>query len=364
MHARVPLLVCVLSLLFSACHDRGGEIVDVRTFAPLAPPAFREVPLADRLGFRPRREANEAPQQPLFAYDLPQGWQQLEPMGVFRLVNLRPAGHAETECFVSFLSGSGGGIEANLDRWRGQLGLPPMAAGEIDRLETIPMFGQQARLFLGEGEYSGMSETKKPNWKMAAAFLARADGAITVKLTGPKAVVDQELGRFRALVASLRLNTAAASRPASAPAGTPPAGVATSSVRWTKPESWETQAEQPMRLVSFRPRNAPATECWISLAMGDLAANVNRWRSMLGLAPIGSKEIEELPRIEVLGQPSLLVDLTGSYTGRDGKTIANARFLGVVCTRGDESVFVRMTGPADEVGREHANFLALLRSLR
>jgi hypothetical protein len=104
----------------------------------------------------------------------------------------------EVECWVSVLGGDGGGLRANVDRWRDQLGLPALAAGEEPRLLPIAMLGRPGHLLevVGEGKHAGRA--------MLVAMCPFEAGTVFVRMTGPQPSVAGERGAFEAFCASLR----------------------------------------------------------------------------------------------------------------------------------------------------------------
>jgi len=67
------------------------------------------------------------------AWDLPKGWTD-ERAGGMRFATLRPPVPGKIDVSVVMLPGPAGGELANVNRWRGQIGLPPVdeaARGQI-----------------------------------------------------------------------------------------------------------------------------------------------------------------------------------------------------------------------------------------
>ena len=107
-----------------------------------------------------------------------------------------------TECYVAVLGG-GGGLEANVNRWRGQLGLGPLSAEEIDALPRVPVLGSEAPLVEARGEYTDMAGESHEDHALLGTIVARGGSMLFVKMVGPRAEVEAERGRFLAFVQSL-----------------------------------------------------------------------------------------------------------------------------------------------------------------
>ncbi|MEZ6013632.1 MAG: hypothetical protein R3F49_00840 [Planctomycetota bacterium] len=134
------------------------------------------------------------------------------------------------------------------------------------------------------------------------------------------------------------------------------------------PETWEAVPATRFRMVNTRVMAAPSAECYLTFLPGDGGGdvpNVNRWRGEMGLTPVDAAAVAALPRTRLLGQPALLVDLEGSFTGMSGQTIAEARLLGVLLTRHDMpgALFVKFVGPTAVIADNVAEFEAFVASI-
>jgi hypothetical protein len=92
--------------------------------------------------------------------------------------------------------------------------------------------------------------------------------------------------------------------------------------------------------------------------------NVDRWYSEMGKPGPTDAELAALPRAKVLGGEAVFVEVEGTFRGMSGEPIEGAGLLGMVLERDAGSVFVKMTGPADEVRAERERFRAFAESLR
>lgn len=141
-------------------------------------------------------------------------------------------------------------------------------------------------------------------------------------------------------------------------------GITQAKFAWDLPVGWVPLPPMPAVEAGFGVGGDPDARMTLSLAGGDLADNVNRWRRQMGLGPASDVEIEDLPRRSVLGQEAVLVDLEGSFQGMRGQTLADARMLGLVVARSGQSVFLKLLGPAAVVEAERERFFAFAESLR
>lgn len=378
MTARLRSGLCALALLVGApaCRE-AGPTAEISARRTASKPSSRVVP-----GATPRQRFGEQPSQSrgasddLIDYDLPDGWMAIAPTSD-RLVNLRPAGDPEASCYLSFLQGSGGGLEANVNRWRAQFGAEPLTGAEVAALATLPMLGRDATLVEVEGAFTGMGGAPaRAGFKLLGLVVSEPAGSLFLKFTAPAGLVELERERFLEFARSLRLaeqqddahaehhegdghdhgEEAAVKSPADATRAGP--------LTWTVPPGWSVQPARMMREVTFA--LGDGAECYVTRLVGDaggLRANLDRWSDQVGRGRLTEEAFGALERVEMLGQKVPVLALEGDFTGMDGVTRAGQGLLGVACIRGQDSLFVKLTGPEPVVRAEHANFLAFVSSL-
>ncbi|MEM7516738.1 MAG: hypothetical protein AAF368_07420, partial [Planctomycetota bacterium] len=123
--------------------------------------------VSSRLGFEHRAPSLEeiaqaetaAPVGAGLRWDKPDGW-QLGPGKAMRLVTFYPEGGEGAEVYLTALPGHGGGMGANLNRWRGQMKQTPLSPDDIAALPRHEVLGQKAPLLEMEGSFQGMSGGK------------------------------------------------------------------------------------------------------------------------------------------------------------------------------------------------------------
>lgn len=134
-----------------------------------------------------------------FECEQPDGWQAGQAGGMRRAAYRITDGDQTAEVTVITLPGQAGNLLSNVNRWRDQIGLPPLdAAGLEPQLQTRVVNGQQAHYVYLIGP-----EASTDRRATAAAMLLLDDVSWFFKLTGPADLVQQELGRFDSFVASV-----------------------------------------------------------------------------------------------------------------------------------------------------------------
>jgi hypothetical protein len=212
---RFPVQIVTLPLVAFFLASCGGEDTPGLIERPLSESEkhFRIVETSmDRFRYstKPSEESAEASAGAVagLVYDTPEGWTE-KPGSMMRDINFTFGPNGEGECYVARLPGAGGGLAANVNRWRGQMAAAPLTEEEVAALPTRPLFGQPARFVSVDGSFSpGMgSDQTFPDYRLMGLILAGEAGAVFVKMTGPKALVEQNSAAFDQFVTSLTVNT-------------------------------------------------------------------------------------------------------------------------------------------------------------
>ena len=393
----VPLSALVLAV--SACGGPGDdvEILDQRTAAWVPQHSNQGLTPAQRFG----REDIEKPKPPemqsapignALLFDLPEGW--TEDQGTrMRLINLHPAGHANADCFVSVLSGDGGGLTQNLNRWRGQVGLEDASDAEIAALPIVKLLGGDASLLQVEGSFVGMGTDAQDDWALTGVIVSTPQATIFVKMTGPAALLQTEHDNFLAFVASVHfgedivgtpsppqqpMQAETETKPDAETAAEPGQVAETESVenaggevitsngfRFQVPEGWSDAGPRMMCALNFRV--GKNTECFLVVLGGDgggLTPNLDRWQGQLGLDPLSAEEIEALPTADFLGGSAVMHEAVGEYTGMDDQASFDEKtLLGLALLNGESAYFLKMVGPKAEVAEHKGAFLTFAANL-
>ena len=135
------------------------------------------------------------------AWKLPEGWTETKGQGL-RFATLKPPGEPGLEVAVNRFEGVAGSLLANVNRWRGELGLAPEEAGALEKgLAKIKLeSGAEEALLVditGKGPMGGEQ-------RLLGAIIRRADALWFVKLTGEPTEVAGVREGFDNLVRSLK----------------------------------------------------------------------------------------------------------------------------------------------------------------
>ena len=328
--------------------------------------------------------AAAATQASSFVFTLPAGWVDMQPTSM-RLVNVGLADDPSVECTLTLLAGDGGGLAANVDRWRAQLGLGPMAPGEHDALPEATLLGKAAVRFDATGTYTGMGGPKRENFRMIGLLSVAPEGSGFLKFTGPAEVLERESANFDTFAASLRPAQAVARTETAAPVSTTagaadgaadsvPEGASDNSrdgLVWESPAGWRRGPDRSMRTVTYFAGPEGEVECYVAVLGGDgggLKSNLDRWRQQMGVGPLSSAELAALERIPSLGGDAVLIEVPGSYRGMSNEHVEDALMLGAMALQSvggapERAVFVKLIGPRHLAEAERASFRQFVASL-
>lgn len=200
----VSLAAVVLTFL-PACKrlTERMEITETREISTYAPAAQANVPSAVRFydNSEPAQQEDPHSQIPL-VWDTPAGWKEAPAdassgMAGMRLINLAFGPNGEGECYLSAMPGAAGGLEANVNRWRTQMGQPALTADELSKLPVRKFLGRDATFVSFEGDFKGMGSTEaKTGYRLLGLVQAAPEFTLFVKMTGPKELVTANEAAF------------------------------------------------------------------------------------------------------------------------------------------------------------------------
>jgi hypothetical protein len=131
--------------------------------------------------------------------------------------------------------------------------------------------------------------------------------------------------------------------------------------KYTTPEGWaEIKEQKPFRVMAFQvgpaDQNAEMVITKLASGSGSLLDNVNRWRNQIGLPPVNDAKGVPMQDVSVGKEnPGMMME----FHNPDAKK----RMEVVVTSAGPELWFLKLTGPADLVAQQKANFESFLKSI-
>lgn len=191
-------MLAVLSLLV-ACRDAHVETYRVPKEFPSPQPALsntmNETPASDMAGTVVPTGSEK------FNWTAPPHW-TAKPTGAMRKGSYAITGaEGEADLSITAFPGDTGGLLANINRWRGQIALPPQSPAqleaELQHLDSSPLDFDIVDI---AGTVNGAST------RIIGAVLARPDETWFFKFMGPDALVAREKAAFIAFVQTVRSN--------------------------------------------------------------------------------------------------------------------------------------------------------------
>jgi hypothetical protein len=242
---------------------------------------------------------------PPVRWTVPEGWKE-EPGRDLRYATLRLGAASQApELTVTKLEGKdAGSVLANVNRWRGQLGLRPVADEELGQFcKPLKIEGAEGTLVDMVGR--GSIKTMKPP-------------------PPPPTVPEPHVGKKAPLT-------------------------------YKAPAGWK-ETRETFAVAGFQVGEGPQmVKITVTPAGGSVPANVNRWREQTGLPPLGEAELnKELRAVKVGGTAGVLVDLPGP----------KIRITGVIVPHQGTTWFFKMTGADEQVAAQREAFDAFLESVR
>lgn len=363
-------MLCLCAALLGGC-DRGDvQVYKVAKEHPEVQPMA-----ADPSGAPPMGRPETASAPPSLKWQLPPGWEEVPP-GEIRLASFKVQGQEGKTADVSIipLPGLAGTDLDNVNRWRGQVGLPPVTAEELPKLATpVEITGQQAQLYDQAGKLAASGE----KGRILAALMRHEGVAWFFKMTGDDALVEQQKPVFVGFLQSLSF---VAAPPAELPPSHPPIGdmsnaapppASAASARpdkpaWQVPAGWQEVPGGDFLAAKFLITGADKAQAAVNVSVspgdgGGVVGNVNRWRRQLGLAELSEGDIKKLVTpVESPAGKGVLADLTGT----DAKTGQKARLVGVILPQASQTWFYKLMGNEQVVGREREAFTQFVQTAK
>ena len=155
----------------------------------------------------------EQPAEPVkvgaFTFTVPDGWKKVTPSSPMRKAQLEIAqGSDKAEVtFFQFDAGQGGSAADNVARWFAQF----PGSEEKRKTETVQAGSIKITFATTEGTFSsgmpGGPTTPMSGYALCGAILESSEGNVFIKMTGPKASVEQEKSKFFDFLRSVQFNS-------------------------------------------------------------------------------------------------------------------------------------------------------------
>jgi len=314
-------------------------------------------------------------------YTKPDGWTEVPPTEM-RVASFKINQNDKmVDVSVIPLPGSAGSDEANVNRWRGQVGLQPVLADALQKSAgQIEIGGQTAQLY----DLAGQNPASGDRERIVAVIQHRADSTWFFKMTGDGDLAEAQKPAFIEFLKSLKFTgsprqsemttgeTVQSEMPKSLPPGHPQIGgdmnsAAQSSApishegqpNWQVPSDWKEISGGQFLVAKFLINNGAAAVN-VSSSAGDgggLAPNVNRWRGQLGLQPTTDVSATS---IDVSNGKAQLVELNGT-NAQNGQP---AQLIAIMVSQNDRAWFYKLMGEPKIVATQKDTFIKFVQSAK
>jgi hypothetical protein len=345
----ISLLACVLAVLSTGCGRNQIKVYHVDANSPAVSSG-----------------------QPVLQYVLPAGWQKKIPSEMRAAsFGISQAGR-QADVSVIPLAGMAGSDPANVNRWRGQVGLGQMSDAELAGLaDKVTVGNQPADLYDLTGTASGSNAPER----ILAVILHRNNTSWFFKMTGDAGLVKQEKPAFIQFLKSIQFGTLGAATamgtnqlPSSHPPVDGMASVNTSAddkPMWTVPTGWRSGPLEEFLAAKYIIPGTDGTQAAVNVAVltgngGGLLPNVNRWRGQMGLAPVTAENLTNTATMDVTGSKATLIDMSGT----DERTGKPERLIGVVLPLDGQTWFYKLMGDPEIVAQQKSALVKFVESAK
>lgn len=202
---RSALLLAAAACVLPSCKRVEERMVidESREISSYARKPVANAASATRFFDETKEEPEGGNQHPL-VWTTPVGWTEGAPSQM-RLIDFKLGPNQEGECYLTAMPGTAGGLAANLNRWRTQMGQPPLTEEEIDKLPRKSLLGTPSHFLSIDGDFKGVgAENAQTGYRMLGMIQQAPELTIFVKMTGPKDLVEKNAAAFELFCASVQ----------------------------------------------------------------------------------------------------------------------------------------------------------------
>jgi hypothetical protein len=311
--------------------------------------------------------------RPQLTWKTPESWTEVPP-GEMREASFKIQGQNGKQADVSVipLPGMPGTDDANVNRWRGQVGLPPVSPEELKKsAESVEAASQPAQLYDIAGQNPGNGEAAR----ILGVIQHRDDAVWFFKMTGDTDLVGQQKPAFITFLKSVSFTTAVQTglppaHPSPDDMGTlitPAASISSEGKpNWQVPAGWQEVSGGQFLVTKFNITGDSGAAAAVNISRspgegGGLVGNVNRWRGQLGMAPLSEAEVNKsVTAMDVPGGKAQLVDMSGT----DARTGQPAWLVGIAVSQSGQTWFYKLMGDAKVVEAQKEAFTQFVQTVK
>jgi hypothetical protein len=157
----------------------------------------------------------QAPPAGGLSFTAPPAWQARPAASTMRVAEFvvpkAPGDAEDAELIVYFFGGTGGSVDANIDRWVAQMQQPDGSASkDTARRDTQTINGLTVTMvdltgtYIAEVRPGATERHHKPDFRLRAAVIETARGPYYIKMTGPAKTMTAADADFRTFLSTVR----------------------------------------------------------------------------------------------------------------------------------------------------------------
>jgi hypothetical protein len=316
----------------------------------------------------------DAAMRPKLTYKTPESWTEAA-AGTMRVASFKISKDGkQADVSVIPLGGGAGGDVANVNRWRGQVGLDAATEEDLKKSAAqVEVAGQPAELYDLVGKNPGSGDPMR----VIGAIQHRDGIAWFFKMSGDDTLVAEEKSALLEFLKSVKFEAPDMS---AMPAGHPPMngmsmpGMTASSgpishegqPAWQVPAGWQEVSGGQFLVAKFLVSGEANAQAAVNVSAsagdaGGLSANVNRWRNQLGLGAQSEDDINKsVTSLEIPNGKASLVEIHGT----DMRTSQPAHLVGVMVPQREQTFFYKLMGDAKLVAAQKDAFIKFVQSAK
>lgn len=313
--------------------------------------------------------------RPKLAFTTPAGWSEA-PLGSMRVASFKiEKDGKQADVSVMPLGGGAGGDVANVNRWRGQVSLEPLAEDALKKTaEKVEVAGEPAELY----DIAGTNPGSGDPMRVIGVIQHRDGSAWFYKMSGDDALVASQKPALLEFMKSVRFEAAPSAGmlpPSHPPIDGMGAAAAVASAgpisregqpQWTVPADWKEVAGGQFLVGKFIITGSGTAQAAVNVSAsagegGGFAANVNRWRRQIGLAEAAEADIrQQSTQMDLAEGKGTAIEISGTDPASGQPT----RVIGIMVPRPGQTFFYKLAGEANLVSAQRDNFIKFVQSAK
>ena len=288
---------------------------------------------------------------------LPDGWQAIASSGIRKAsYRVDVPGNDSLDCSVISFPGSAGGLDANVNRWRGEVGLKPLESAEL-RASVVSSTIDKLEIFIVD--LVGRERST------LGAILPLQNETWFFKISGSAKPISTQKQNFTRFLSTIRIDeTQAAAVGKFTAAGQQAQVIDRPMITYRLPEGWQEMQPTTMRVASFSIPGKGGLDADVSIIplpgkAGTDLSSLNQWRRQLHLKEVA--QIENLATRQIGNFKYKVVDISSTDALINGEH--KARILVAYTEHAAHKWFFKMVGAESVVAREEQNFFSMIASV-